>query len=275
MGNLDQMVKVNRGRNKHLKKSKSRAVLEPPPEPVNKPTRKKRRVRLQHLPPELQTSKPEVEHENAGVGVGVGVGADVGVDVRVDVGDELEIDVETELEVLDNEEFNDSPSYAPLELSEPSYTPELRRRILSTPPVSRTRTPEYEYDTSIPGTVLLDMSASLRGAYAAEKPPDQPLRSYLVERLEKCREHTSDKSLYLTEYDLQYLSRKSGRNFDTVAELMQWIDDLSSLNVSGVGLRLDTDLLDRVVSRKDPDQSIGDCLSEYLAAGIEIKTGMR
>lgn len=140
----------------------------------------------------------------------------------------------------------------------------------------QTRTSIPEYDTSLPGIVSLAMSADLRSQYAAAKQvANQPLREYLVERLTRCADHTASKPLYINDSIRQAIERIANRNFDTGEELLDWMVGTTGLTLGKHQLRTDPDLIARALDRKDPDQTDGECLSEYLTYGIEVKTGMR
>lgn len=135
---------------------------------------------------------------------------------------------------------------------------------------------EPNLDTHIPGIISLVLPQPVIAEYAAQKKDDSlPLRDFLAQRLINCRKHTAEKPLYANDQCRRELERIANRNFDSAEELLGWLLTTNAIHLGDVPLHLDGDLLDRVKFRMDADQSLGEALSEYLTAGIEIKTGMR
>lgn len=285
---LGYMVKANKGRNAHLKgKGKSTGASASARQPQSAPKRrsigigrKRGKAQKQYVPPEMQMEQMEQ------------IDQDQSLDV---LPDELEFDVEEMLEEV-TEEVTDGGSVgevgdeevdvvekeatvneevvavsSPIQPERRFYRPAspIQRRL------TRVSTDAVENDTSLPGSVTLMIPAPVRAEYAARKNPQQPLREYLVERLAKCQDHTASKPIYIDDEVRQELERLSGRNMDTAEDLLGWCMYISTLRLGALKLNVDTDLIARALFRKDADQTDGECLSEYLSAGIEIKTGMR
>lgn len=153
----------------------------------------------------------------------------------------------------------------------PAQRPVSRPMPRPVPPVQ----PQSD-DTAIPGVISIVLDAPVRARYAASKRPDQTLRAYLVERLVRCQHHTAEKPIYINDRIRREMERISNRNFDNAEELLGWMMmTLSAIHWEDIPLRIEPELIERAENRRPPEQTIGECLSEYLTAGIEIKTGMR
>lgn len=279
---LDHMVRANRGRNKKAKK-RSGAVHRLPPELQAVLDAEKSKLDSSPSLPEIE---PETEFFEEGE-------ENNETEVENSAEEEMDSDVvveEVELNATVDEEGHDSlPSQlVASETSTPSPSSEFKTlvqhrviddlrqsRPTATIPLDRI---DYVHpdDNYRPGTLMLELPAEVRGAYAAARTNQkQPLREYLVQRLARCQAHTADKPIYVGDYVRQNLERIANRNFDSDTEILEWIIGSTGLSLGRMNLRVDPNLIERALARKDADQTDSECLSEYLTAGIEIKTGMR
>lgn len=202
---------------------------------------------------------------------------------------------EPEAEVVEQEEEREEeqevvlvPKQEPVTPSFPAPFPDVKFRRASAPiprllSHSRSFPPAQENvegSDNVPGTVTITLPLPIRLAYSFAKQQagqhSTPLRDYLSMRVAQCADHNAEKPIYLNDRHRRAIEQAAHRNFDTAEELVGWvITILSGINVNDTTLSVEPELIARALYRKEPGQSDGECLSEYLTAGIEIKTGMR
>jgi len=95
-------------------------------------------------------------------------------------------------------------------------------------------------------------------------------------RLRECRYFTSTQPIYIDDNARQTLSRLAGRTLTTDTDLTSWAHSLAQLNVHGVTITLDEQLITRLQSRAD---AMGRTLREHIHTevieALEREVGLR
>lgn len=183
---------------------------------------------------------------------------------------------ESDTDEIDEEPVLPTPPSPVPPKPNPDRPPLASRPVVppSTPPRHRPVAVSQSGD-SAPGQIVVSLELPLRVVYDSHRPPNVPLRQYLVDRLIRCQDHHDERSMYINGRILREIERVTGRNFDSGEALLGWLLTSAAIHYGDLPLHVEPELIERAEARRDADQSLADVLSEYLTAGIEIKTGMR
>ena len=152
----------------------------------------------------------------------------------------------------------------------PRHTPE------PTPASTQSR-PIIPHQPETRVRVTLELSASLFDLYeeqaiAAGNPS---VEDYLVQRLQSCREHNSQKSLYLNADQCRRLESALEHNFSNPEVAIAQITAALAIQVEDVGVQLSPQLARRIASRVFKGETYAGVIQREVTRGLEIFAGMR
>lgn len=130
--------------------------------------------------------------------------------------------------------------------------------------------------TKVAVSMRLEVSEDVLRRYDEQVPADRTVEDVMAQRLASCVEHNAVRGLYFDDKQRAELEKTFGYLMHTAGEVVHLAQNMVTVKVAGVNIKLEQMVLKRAQSRAQAMRmSIEEWLEREITAGLETAVGLR